>query len=60
MKGPKHNSDTAWKGAVFLSNSKDPTEYFFWKDPIYCTLIFIPEKNSSIELMNSKINLSDI
>lgn len=29
-------SERAWIGAVLLSNSKDPIEYFFCSEPIDC------------------------
>lgn len=36
MNGPSMRRDTACIGAVLLSNSKEPTEYFFCKEPIDC------------------------
>ena len=36
MNGPRMRSEMAWIGAVLLSNSKDPIECFFWRDPIVC------------------------
>lgn len=37
MNGPKTRRETACIGAVLLSNSNEPTEYFFCKEPIDCS-----------------------
>lgn len=37
MKGPVSRRERACIGAVLLSSSKEPTEYFFCKDPIDCS-----------------------
>lgn len=36
MNGPNKRRERAWIGAVLLSNSKEPIEYFFCKEPIDC------------------------
>lgn len=38
MNGPTVRRESACMGAVLLSNSKDPIEYFFCNEPIDCLI----------------------
>lgn len=38
MNGPTVRRESACMGAVLLSNSKDPIEYFFCNEPIDCSI----------------------